>query len=128
MNKATKKDIEQLRSLRKRGDFLRVQGSGCKWVAPGVIMITAPGQGGQTGFGLTVTKKLSKSAVIRNRIRRRLRSAAYDVLPRFARSGQDYILIARLESGTIDYEKLCKDIYWCLKRLECLNETNPHVA
>lgn len=128
MIKATKTDIGRLQGLRKRSEFLRVQGIGRKWVAPGVIMMTAPRPDSETGLGLTVTKKLSKSAVVRNRIRRRLRAAAFDVLPRQARTGQDYVLIARPESETIDYEKLCRDMRWCLKRLECLNETDPAIG
>ncbi|MCM2344018.1 MAG: ribonuclease P protein component [Alphaproteobacteria bacterium] len=125
MKKATKADMERVQGLRQRAEFLRVQGAGRKWVAPGVIMMVAPGTAGCLKLGLTVTKKLSKSAVVRNRIRRRLRAAAYDVLPFAAQSGHDFVLIGRPESEHLDYDKLCKDMRWCLKRLECLNETNP---
>jgi ribonuclease P protein component len=125
MKKATKETISQTPGLRKRAEFLRVQNGGMKWVSPGVILMAAPADGESVKFGLTVTKKLSKSAVVRNRIRRRLRAAAYDILPRKAKAGVDYVLIARPESETIPYEKLCSDLGWCLKRLECLKETAP---
>lgn len=103
--------------LTKRAEFLKVQTHGKKWVAPGLIVMAAPSQATEIRFGLTVTKKLSKSAVVRNRIRRRLRAAAYDILPDKALKGTDYVLIGRPESLNIDYEKLCSDLRWCLKRL-----------
>ena len=126
MKKATRETISQTPSLKKRAEFLRVQNSGQKWVSPGVILMAspaAPEKAGEIKFGLTVTKKLSKSAVVRNRIRRRLRAAAHDILPLHAKKGVDYVLIGRHESADLPYGKLCGDLKWCLKRLSCLNET-----
>lgn len=126
MKKATRETISQTPSLKKRAEFLRVQNSGQKWVSPGVILMvgaTGPDRPASVKFGLTVTKKLSKSAVVRNRIRRRLRAAAHDVLPFHAKPGLDYVLIGRHETADMPYAKLCSDLKWCLKRLSCLNET-----
>ncbi len=126
MRNATRETISQTPSLKKRAEFLRVQNSGQKWVSPGVILMvspTTPEKAGQVKFGLTVTKKLSKSAVVRNRIRRRLRAAAHDILPLHAKTGVDYVLIGRHETADLPYGKLCGDLKWCLKRLSCLNET-----
>lgn len=127
MRKATRETVSRTPSLKKRAEFLRVQKEGQKWVSPGVILMAAPAapaREGQVKFGLTVTKKLSKSAVIRNRIRRRLRAAAHDVLPLHARTGVDYVLIGRTDTADLSYGKLCGDLKWCLKRLSCLNETS----
>ena len=68
-------------------------------------------------FGLTVTKKTFKSAVRRNRIRRRLRAVAYEVLPQFALNGADIVLIGRAATLEADYAALCRDLDWCLRRL-----------
>ena len=122
MRKATKEAILNTPGLRKRAEFLHVQSAGKKWVSPGVILMAAPAKGENVKFGLTVTKKLSKSAVVRNRIRRRLRAAAYDVLPVKSKAGIEYVLIGRPESEHLPYEKLCSDLSWCLKRLECLKD------
>ena len=63
--------------------------------------------------GLTVTKKLG-GAVIRNRIRRRLRAAIDEVdLPLWQIS-----LIARSEAETCDFTELVKNLKWALKRLD----------
>jgi ribonuclease P protein component len=69
-------------------------------------------------FGLTVTKKVSKKAVIRNRIRRRLRAVARDILPEFGALHRDYVLIGRIEALTVSYQKLQNDLRWCLRKLE----------
>lgn len=45
-------------------------------------------------FGFTVTKQMGK-AVVRNRIRRRLRAALESVAPAHARADFDYVVIAR---------------------------------
>ena len=73
-------------------------------------------------LGLTASRKTG-NAVKRNRIRRRLRAAAHDILPLYAKKGVDYVLIGRHETADLPYGKLCGDLKWCLKRLSCLNET-----
>lgn len=45
-------------------------------------------------LGITVTKKIG-NAVVRNRMKRRFRALARDVLPALGHAGHDYILIGR---------------------------------
>lgn len=45
-------------------------------------------------IGFTASKKIG-NAVLRNRAKRRLRAIAREVLPRLARPGWDYVLVAR---------------------------------
>ena len=103
--------------LKKRSDFLRVQAGGEKWVSKGVIVQTAPNNSENGRFGITVTKRISKSAVVRNRIKRRLRAAAYDILPLYAPKGIDIVLIGRAETATRLYTDLQNDLKYCLKKL-----------
>jgi len=128
---ASKAQIEQVGRLKKRSDFLRVQKTGSKWVAKGMIVQAAPQEGADQAagdnkapcrFGLTVTRRLSKSAVVRNRIKRRLRAAACDILPGNARPGTDFVLIGRPETATRLYTDLKKDLKWCLGKLGYLQE------
>ena len=123
-----KNDMKNLGRLKGRSDFLRVRDSGQKWVSNSVIVQKAAGKGAHDRFGVTVTKRLEKSAVRRNRMKRRLRAAAYDIIA--AKGGgaaagaiSDYVLIARKETATNDYASLKKDLGWCLKRLSTKNET-----
>ena len=88
-----------------------------------MIVQTAPNDTGEKRLGLTASKKLAKSAVVRNRIRRRLRAAAREVLPLYAKGGADYVLIGRPETPERPWPDLVKDLIWCLKKLECYVES-----
>lgn len=111
--------------LRRRSDFLRVQGAGRKWVSPTVIVQAGPGETPRIRFGLTATKKLG-GAVVRNRIRRRLREAVRQLLKAApqAVAVHDIVLIGRAETATCPFPALLKDLKWCLKRLEVTGHEN----
>lgn len=103
--------------LKRRSDFLRVQQSGRKWIAPTVIVQVGTSEeaiGPRIGF--TATKKLG-NAVTRNRVKRRLRMAVREALGQ-ARPAFDIVLVGRAETATCPYANLVKDLRWCLKRLE----------
>ncbi len=101
---------------------MRAREQGRKWVSQSLILQVVENTGEQARFGLTVTKKVSSSAVVRNRIRRRLRALAAHVLAERAQGGVDYVLIGRVETETRDFAVLEKDLLWCLKRLDLLKE------
>ncbi len=75
-----------------------------------------PENGDMARIGLTVTKKLG-GAVIRNRIRRRLRAATREVFPDCALPGTDYVLIARPAAYDRKYTLLLDDMKRALLRL-----------
>lgn len=118
--KASKAQIEMIDRLKGRSDFLRAQGSGKKWVATTMVLQIVENGLEKPRYGLTVSKKTDKSAVVRNRIRRRLRSAALEILGPRAKPGIDYVLVGRPPGGTKDYADIVKDLTWCLKKLELL--------
>lgn len=60
-------------------------------------------------FGFTVTKKLG-GAVIRNRIRRRLKAAVDALAERCAKPGHDYVMVARAAALSQDFEALKKEL------------------
>ncbi len=114
---ATKDQQASLTQIKKRSDFLKIQSKGRKWVSHGLIVQTAPNEDDIKRIGYTVSKRVDKSAVKRNRIKRRLRAVAADVLPTGAMNGQDYILVGRPASATRSYETLCEDLRWCLRKM-----------
>jgi ribonuclease P protein component len=121
--KIQKKEIKTLGRLRKRSDFLYVQHNGRKWVPKGFIVQLAEGKNSENTlkklrYGLTVTKRVSKSAVVRNRIKRRLKAVACDVLPTFSDNNVDIVLIGRPITLKRDYEEMKNDLLWSLKRLD----------
>jgi ribonuclease P protein component len=118
---AKKSDIKSLGRLKKRSDFLWIQQSSKeknqKWVSKGFIIELAENNGLGVRYGLTVSKRVSKLAVLRNRTKRRLKSVSCDVLPKFTHHNIDIVLIGRVSTAERTYEELQRDLIWCLKRL-----------
>ena len=114
---ATKDTIKNLGRLQKRSDFLHAASSGKKWVSQSLIVQLAANEGLGRRYGITATKKLHKHATDRNRVKRRLRAVACDVLPDHLPDNHDIVLIGRIGTKDKPYEDLCKDLRWCLKRL-----------
>lgn len=56
-------------------------------------------------FGITATRKIG-GAVVRTRAKRRLRALGQAVLPRHAKPGHDYVLIARHNTARLPWQKL----------------------
>ncbi len=101
--------------LTARSDFVTVQSKGKRWVSNGLILQMRKNNLGIIRTGYTVTKKVDKSAVVRNRIKRRLRGVMAEVLP-YAQNGYDYILVGRKLTLTRPYNELIKDFKWCLRK------------
>lgn len=103
--------------LKKRPDFLAcAQALAC---ARGAVVVQARVRvDGQplVRAGFTATKRIGGS-VERNRAKRRLREAARQLLPEFARPGLDYVFIAR--GGTVrrPWARLLDDMKSALIRL-----------
>jgi ribonuclease P protein component len=95
--------------LRKRAEFLAVR-SGEKRRGRLFLLETRDrGDGGPPRFGLTVTKKTG-NAVVRNRIRRRLKEAmrvhaADDMSP-----GSDYVIVARRDVLAAPFSSLLAEL------------------
>ena len=66
--------------------------------------------------GFTVTRKLG-NAVARNRIKRRLRAATWQIWAERAKPGHDYIIIGRRGTTDQPFEKLVGDIDLALQHL-----------
>lgn len=66
--------------------------------------------------GFTCTKKLG-NAVMRNRIKRRLKEAARLSMPQIAQPGFDYIIIGRSAAENRPFEILKSDLISAMNRL-----------
>ncbi|OFX06269.1 MAG: ribonuclease P protein component [Alphaproteobacteria bacterium RIFCSPHIGHO2_12_FULL_63_12] len=107
-------------TIKKRADFLVAQ-AGEKAGTPSLLLIRGKAPNGldRIRVGYTVTKKIGK-AVIRNRIRRRLREAARQIFPDHGAAGFDYVLIARPAAQSRDFALLLDDMKRGLLRLAAL--------
>lgn len=112
-------------TLKKRAEFLRLRG-GARFATPSFVLETRPRVAADTSrsraagegarFGFTVTKKLG-GAVIRNRIRRRLKAAVGLVAPELALSNHDYVVVARLAALDREFAEVKKDLERALHRV-----------
>lgn len=118
---ALKDNTNKIARLKKRADFLRVQKAGRKWVAKGVVVEVAENDGLGVRFGLTVSKRVSKLAVTRNKVKRRLRAVACEILSDYAPQNLDIVLIGRAETEKRDYSDLKNDLIWCLRKMDIIS-------
>jgi ribonuclease P protein component len=117
----------RLGRLPNRRDFLRVQ-AGRRCAMPGFVLQVAPAPADLAlpaiRVGFTVTRKVG-NAVVRNRVRRRLREAARMVIPGHARPDLDYVLVGRQAAIARDFANLRQELVEALKRLKALAVATP---
>lgn len=104
-------------TLKKRKDFLRVA-KGIKVVTTSIILQAALSLSEEQTcpkFGYTATKKIGK-AHIRNKAKRRIRAVISQALSKFAKPNIEYVIIARHNTPTYNFEDLTDDITHAISR------------
>ncbi|MHA1109410.1 MAG: ribonuclease P protein component [Alphaproteobacteria bacterium] len=132
--------------LKQRREFLRIARSGRKWVTPGLILQAGPHMydlkqaagnmqahpkthpkthpdSGSFRIGFTVSRKCG-GAVVRNRIKRRLRAAVDSVMTDHAAPENDYVVIGRAASAGRAFDDLSGDLETALRRLDSWRESS----
>ena len=71
--------------------------------------------------GFTTTKRIG-TAVVRTRVRRRLRAVVREVFPTLAKNNVEYVLIGRSNTVSCPYKTLKADIKWALKKANTMIE------
>lgn len=102
---------------------MRLNNHAERWVTPSFVLQAAPNEAEILRVGFTVTKKQG-NAVIRNRIKRRLKEAAEQVMPTHARAGTDYVLIGRAAAIEASFEQITKQLNWALRRIHGQKNTS----
>lgn len=91
-------------TLKKNSDFRRLYAKGKSAVTPFLVVYCRKNRGGVNRLGYTVSVKLGH-AVVRNRVRRRLREIVRLNTPKL-KSGYDLVLVARARSVHADFHQL----------------------
>ncbi len=81
------------KTLTRNNEFSRTYARGKSFVHPHLVLYVNKNRMGTTRVGLTATKKIG-NAVTRNRARRVMRAALYEVLP-YHNGGYDLVFVAR---------------------------------
>ena len=107
-------------SIKENRDFRRIYARGKSAVSPCVVVYCRKNRLGANRVDFTVSKKMGK-AVVRNRVRRRLREIMRLNGPRMEQ-GYDLILVARTRAVEAEYRRLEEDVLSCCGRLHLLKK------
>ncbi|MEY3941009.1 MAG: ribonuclease protein component [Pseudomonadota bacterium] len=103
--------------IKKRSDFLAAN-RGKRYATPGFVLLVRDRQDDSPAIrlGITITKKVG-NAVIRNRMRRRFRALAQEMLADKGKAGADHILIGRESGIERDFDALRADMVKALGKI-----------
>jgi ribonuclease P protein component len=115
--RARPQEAQRLDTIKKRADFVAANG-GLRATTPGFILLVRdrkdPDPGMRVGF--TVTKKIGGS-VVRNRMKRRFRALARELVPAKGLAGADHVVIGRAKGIERDFALLRSELAGALDRL-----------
>ena len=94
--------------LTRNNEFARAYTRGKSFVHPHVVLYVNKNRLGRTRVGITASKKIG-NAVTRNRARRVLRAALYEVLPPDV-GGYDLVLVARGQTPRLKSTQVAKTL------------------
>jgi ribonuclease P protein component len=109
--------------LRHRRDFSVVYQCGIRRNAAALGLrayLRQPQTASPSRIGFSISLKVSKRAVVRNRIKRQLRAAFRHLLPSL-KDGWDLIIVVRSEALQCDYPKFLQQLEQLLVQAEILN-------
>src|SRR6476660_9710744 len=103
-------EAQRLTTIRKRADFLAANG-GRRASTPGFILLVRDRKDSDPSMrvGFTVTKKIG-GAVVRNRMKRRFRALARELVPAKGLAGSDHVMIGRPKGIDRDFGLLRSEL------------------
>lgn len=101
-------------SLTKRREFLRVQQEGRRFKGRHLVLIVLPAVSPAARVGYTVSRKVG-NAVVRNRVRRRLREIVR-THPQTLSECTDHVIIAFSSAAQVDFHTLQSELTWLLSK------------
>src|SRR5437764_8589202 len=115
--RARPQEAQRLITLKKRADFVAAN-AGQRVSTPGFLLLVRDRQDADPAMrvGFTVTKKIG-GAVIRNRMKRRFRELAREIVPANGFAGADHVMIGRAKGVERDFGLLRTELVSALDRL-----------
>jgi ribonuclease P protein component len=114
--RARPQEAQRLVTLKKRSDFLAAN-AGLRATTPGFILLVRDRKDSDPTIrvGFTVTKKIG-GAVVRNRMKRRFRALAREIVPTKGVAGADHVMIGRAKGIERDFGLLRAELAQALER------------
>ena len=112
--------------LRKRAEFLHVQNHGRRHQGRYLLLMVQATQATQSRVGLTISKRVG-NAVVRNKVRRRLREVIR-ARPGAFLAGRDHVFIARARAAFADVQTLHKEVEWLLNQVSFRQVSSPQAS
>jgi ribonuclease P protein component len=114
---ARPQEAQRLVTIKKRADFVAAN-AGKRATTPGFILLVRHRNDadGAMRVGFTVTKKIG-GAVVRNRMKRRFRALAREIVPTNGVFGADHVMIGRANGIERDFGLLRSELVGALDRL-----------
>ena len=109
------------RRLTRPADFAAARREGKSWHSALLVLRARPNGLAVSRFGFSVSKAVG-GAVVRNRVKRRLREAARLIA---VRQGWDLVLVARRDAGSADFHSLRRSMTSLLRRAGVLERKSP---
>lgn len=100
--------------LRKSREFARLRDNSTKLYCTHFLILITPSEGSVSRLGITVSTKIDKRAVVRNKIKRRIRDI-FRVNRSLLRSNFDIVIIARKNAGDLSFEEFKREILGALR-------------
>jgi ribonuclease P protein component len=115
--RARPQEAQRLETIKKRADFIAANG-GRRATTPGFILLVRDREDSDAGMrvGFTVTRKIG-GAVVRNRMKRRFRALAREIVPVKGFPGADHVMIGRAKGIERDFGLLRSELAGALDRL-----------
>ena len=107
-------------TLKKNHEFRRLYSKGKSTASATMVCYCRQNGGGQNRVGFTVSNKIG-NAVVRNRIRRRLREI-YRLHESRLKCGYDVVVVARSRAAEADYHRLERDLLRSFEKLSLIKE------
>jgi ribonuclease P protein component len=110
-------EAQRLTTIKKRSDFLAAN-AGRRAATPGFVLLVRDREDADPAIrvGFTVTRKIG-GAVVRNRMKRRFRALAREIVPTKGFPGSDHVIIGRARGIERDYALLRSELAGALDEL-----------
>jgi ribonuclease P protein component len=116
--------LPKVHRLRRRQDFSQVYKTGLRRHTPNLTLRALkhrPGQASEpTCVGISISLKVSKRAVVRNLIKRRIRAVLRQLLPQFSQ-GWRIVVVVQPSATECAYEQFLQELKQLLISAEVIN-------